>query len=147
VNWVRRIVGNPRFRFTAKLFRGFTHERNATADDERQFKEGIAPLVEAERLGALLLQFPWSCKNDEGNRAYLFGLVRRFRKYPLVLEVRHTSWNQQGIFDMLRAWGRALQYRSAAVFEIDCAGCGGGVLGRVHPAPRPLLSTVVHGKP
>jgi uncharacterized protein YecE (DUF72 family) len=108
VNWVRRIVGNPRFRFTAKLFRGFTHERNATADDERQFKEGIAPLVEAERLGALLLQFPWSCKNDEGNRAYLFGLVRRFRKYPLVLEVRHTSWNQQGIFDMLAELGVGL---------------------------------------
>jgi uncharacterized protein YecE (DUF72 family) len=108
VNWVRSIVGNPRFRFTAKLFRGFTHERNATADDERQFKEGIAPLVEAERLGALLLQFPWSCKNDEGNRAYLFGLVRRFRKYPLVLEVRHTSWNQQGIFDMLAELGVGL---------------------------------------
>jgi uncharacterized protein YecE (DUF72 family) len=103
ISWVRRISANPRFRFTAKLFRGFTHERNATADDERQFKEGIDPLVEAERLGA-----PWSCKNDEGNRAYLFALFRRFREYPLVLEVRHASWNQQGILDMLGELGIGL---------------------------------------
>ena len=49
----------------SKLWRGFTHERNATADDERQFKEGIDPL--AGWLGVLLLQFPWSCEYDEGN--------------------------------------------------------------------------------
>jgi uncharacterized protein YecE (DUF72 family) len=104
-NWVRRVGANPRFRFTAKLFRGFTHERNATADDERQFKEGIAPLAEAGRLGALLLQFPWSCRNDEGNRAYLFDLFRRFRDFPLVLEMRHASWNQPAVRDVLAELG------------------------------------------
>jgi len=104
-NWARRVGANPRFRFTAKLFRGFTHERNVTVDDERQFKEGITPLPEAGRLGALLLQFPWSCRNDEGNRAYLFDLFRRFRDFPLVLEVRHASWNQQAILDMLAELG------------------------------------------
>ncbi len=102
------VGANPRFRFTAKLFRGFTHERNASADDERHFKEGIAPLAEAERLGALLLQFPWSCKNEEGNRRYLFDLFRRFRDYPLVLEVRHASWNSQAILDMLAELGIGL---------------------------------------
>jgi uncharacterized protein YecE (DUF72 family) len=100
-NWARRVSANPRFRFTAKLWRGFTHERNATAEDERKFKGGVVPLVEAGRLGALLLQFPWSCKNDESNRAYLFDLFRRFREYPLVLEVRHASWNQPAILEML----------------------------------------------
>jgi uncharacterized protein YecE (DUF72 family) len=101
----RRVGANPRFRFTAKLFRGFTHERNATADDERQFKEGIAPLAEAGRLGALLLQFPWSFRNNEGNRAYLYDLFRRFRDFPLVLEVRHASWSQQAILNMLAELG------------------------------------------
>jgi hypothetical protein len=31
--------------------RGFTHERNANAEDERPFKDGIDPSVEAARLG------------------------------------------------------------------------------------------------
>jgi uncharacterized protein YecE (DUF72 family) len=32
--WTEHVAGNARFRFTAKLWRGFTHERNATAEDE-----------------------------------------------------------------------------------------------------------------
>jgi uncharacterized protein YecE (DUF72 family) len=107
-SWARRVEANPNFRFTAKLFRGFTHERNATEDDERQFKDGIDLLVEAGRFGALLLQFPWSCKNEERNRAYISELSRRFRDYPLVLEVRHASWNQKAIFEMLSELGMGL---------------------------------------
>jgi len=57
-----KVAENPRLRFTAKLWRGSTHERNTTPEDEIQFKQGIDPLVEAGRLGALLLQFPWSFK-------------------------------------------------------------------------------------
>jgi uncharacterized protein YecE (DUF72 family) len=62
-------------------------------------------LAEAGRLGALLLQFPWSCRNDEGNRAYLFDLFRRFRDFPLVLEMRHASWNQPAVRDVLAELG------------------------------------------
>ena len=45
--WLRKIDNAPAFRFTAKLWRGFTHERNATGKDEADFKEGAAPLLEA----------------------------------------------------------------------------------------------------
>ena len=71
IMWSKRIEPNPAFRFTAKLWRGFTHDRNATAQDEKEFKEGIAPLLEAGRLGALLLQFPWSFRNTPENREYV----------------------------------------------------------------------------
>jgi uncharacterized protein YecE (DUF72 family) len=57
-SWVARVAAHPEFRFTTKLWKGFTHERNATAADERLFKEGIEPLVNAGRRGAVLLQFP-----------------------------------------------------------------------------------------
>ncbi len=57
--WARQVEANPRFPFTAKLWRGFTHERNATRQDEKVFKAGLAPLASAGRLGALLMQFPW----------------------------------------------------------------------------------------
>src|SRR5262249_13327834 len=56
-SWVNRVESNPDFRFTAKLWRRFTHERGATHEEEKTFKAGLAPLIEANRLGALLVQF------------------------------------------------------------------------------------------
>jgi uncharacterized protein YecE (DUF72 family) len=101
-SWVKRVVANPNFVFTAKLHRVFTHERGkATTEDEREFREGTEPMLSAGKLGALLLQFPWSFKNTEDDRAYLFNLVKRFRDYPLVLEVRHASWNTPEIYETL----------------------------------------------
>lgn len=99
--WVASIAENSTFRFTAKLLHSFTHERNPASNDEKEFKEGIAPIAEANRLGALLFQFPWSFKNSPENRQYIAGLQRRFREFPLVLEVRHASWNDPGILDFL----------------------------------------------
>jgi uncharacterized protein YecE (DUF72 family) len=99
--WVRSIEHNKNFKFTAKLWRHFTHDRNATHHDEKLFKEGLNPLVEMDRLGALLVQFPWSFKNAAENRDYLAGLFMQFVEYPLVLEVRHSSWNEPEILEML----------------------------------------------
>jgi uncharacterized protein YecE (DUF72 family) len=103
--WARRVAANSNFKFTAKLWQRFTHDRNANRQEEKVFKEGLAPLVEAGRLGALLLQFPWSFKNTRENREYLGGLVVEFMEYPLVLEVRHNSWNQPETFQMLAELG------------------------------------------
>jgi uncharacterized protein YecE (DUF72 family) len=99
--WIKRIEHNKNFRFTAKLWRGFTHDRNATPADEQEFKEGASPLLQAGRLGALLLQFPWSFRNTQENRDYVLRLRERFSEYPLVLEVRHASWSEPGTLDLL----------------------------------------------
>ena len=99
--WLGRVAQNPKFRFTAKLWRGFTHDRNATTADEREFKDGLTPLLEAGRLGAVLLQFPWSFRNTPENRDYVAQLRARFLEYPLVLEVRHASWSEPGVLDIL----------------------------------------------
>jgi uncharacterized protein YecE (DUF72 family) len=99
--WLSRVQENPRFRFTAKCWRGFTHDRNGTVVDEQVFKDGLAPLVEAGRFGALLLQFPWSFRNNEENREYVARLRARFGEYPVILEVRHLSWSEPGVLDLL----------------------------------------------
>jgi len=104
-DWIRRIEHNPDFKFTAKLWQRFTHERSADRKDEKIFKECLAPLVEAGRLGALLLQFPWSFKNTKESREYLGGLIMQFVEYPLVVEVRHSSWNNPEIFQLLENLG------------------------------------------
>lgn len=92
--WAKKMEGYPRFQFTAKLNRGFTHERRLDRNEIRQFCEGIQPLVEAGRLGCLLMQFPWSFRFTRENRAYLARLSRSFGQYPLVAEIRHASWNR-----------------------------------------------------
>jgi len=106
--WCRKAAVNPEFRFTAKLYKAFTHAPGGavqptsaatlapTEKDERDVKEGIDVIVEAGRLGALLMQFPISFKNTLENRDYLTALLRRFEAYPRVIEVRHTSWNNEG---------------------------------------------------
>lgn len=104
-SWASRVHHNPNFRFTAKLWQRFTHERMASQKDEKEFKGSIGPLLEAGVLGALLVQFPWSFKNNKENREYVGGLVMQFMEFPLVLEVRHESWNQPEIYKMLHDLG------------------------------------------
>jgi uncharacterized protein YecE (DUF72 family) len=104
-DWARRVEHNPDFKFTVKLWQRFTHDRDASRQDEKTFKESLAPLISAGKLGALLMQFPWSFKNTKESREYLGGLVMQFMEYPLVLEVRHGSWNQPEVFSMLADLG------------------------------------------
>lgn len=98
--WIHQVEGKD-FQFTTKLWQRFTHDRTATSEDERVFKHGINPLAETNQLGAILLQFPWSFKNNPENRQYVSDLCKQFREYPLVLEVRHSSWNTPEILEML----------------------------------------------
>ena len=105
-SWARRVAANKKFTFTAKLNRLFTHERGkATATDEKEFRKGMEPLLKAGKLGALLLQFPWSFKNSPDDRLYLTNLLERFREYPLVVEVRHASWNNESVYEWLEERG------------------------------------------
>jgi uncharacterized protein YecE (DUF72 family) len=102
-SWAKRVQANSQFKFTAKLYRNFSHDREKVTDeDESAFKAGIGPLLEGDLLGALLLQFPYSFHYTEGNLNYLKGLAEKFREYPLVLEVRHASWDRASAYNFLR---------------------------------------------
>jgi uncharacterized protein YecE (DUF72 family) len=105
-SWVKRIAAAKDFMFTSKLHRVFTHERGkATAADEKQVRQGLDALANAGRLGVVLLQFPWSFKNTDDERLYLGKLLGQFRDYPLVLEIRHSSWNNPQIYEWLEEIG------------------------------------------
>lgn len=112
-SWVMKTAKNPDFKFTAKLWSRFTHERRDFGTDEvRLFTAGMDPLLQAGKLGAVLCQFPWSFRNDEPNRKWLDRVLDAFGAYPLVVEVRHAGWDRPEI----EAW---LDRRGVGLASID----------------------------
>ena len=101
--WLERVAHNPRFLFTAKLWQRFTHETGATQQDEAAMREGFDMLMAGEKLGAVLLQFPFSFHRTRENLAHLKTLLDRFRAYTLVVEVRHATWNHAPFYRLLAA--------------------------------------------
>jgi|HubBroStandDraft_6_1064221.scaffolds.fasta_scaffold70763_1 uncharacterized protein YecE (DUF72 family) len=118
--WIDRVAANPRFVFTAKLWQRFTHEtigKNAdaansagsaspalavaTKEDEHAVRAGFDVLRAAGKLSAVLLQFPFSFHRTPETVAQLSALLKRFADYPLVVEVRHASWQTPETFALL----------------------------------------------
>lgn len=101
-SWVRRVAANDGFRFTTKLFRGFTHDKaKPGSDDVRAFRQYLDPLMGDDRLAAVLIQFPWSFKRSSDAIAILTDLFRSFAAYPLALEVRHASFQSRDFLQFL----------------------------------------------
>jgi uncharacterized protein YecE (DUF72 family) len=108
-SWISRTAAAPHFNFTAKLLRALTHEGKANDRSiVAEWKEGVKPLVEAGKLGAVLVQFPWSFKNEPSSREYLVQLLEAFRELRPVLEFRHSSWDDEEVREMLRHFGAAV---------------------------------------
>jgi uncharacterized protein YecE (DUF72 family) len=72
------------------------------AADERAVRGGFDVLRNAGKLGAVLLQFPFSFHRTTETTVYLTSLLQRFGDYPLAVEVRHASWDDPEVFALLR---------------------------------------------
>lgn len=112
-HWAELVHDRPRFRFTAKLQQLFTHEPlsadvRAREQAVRAFHAGLEPLSAAGRLAALLVQFPWSFRHGEEERARLRFVAEHFGGLPLVLELRHRSWFEPEPLAEVRALGYTL---------------------------------------
>ena len=103
--WVERVAANTHFMFTAKMWQRFTHDANPSVEDEKLVRAGFDVLRDAGKLGAVLLQFPFSFHRTAETFAYLDGVLRRFADYPLVVEVRHATWSVLEVFELLRERG------------------------------------------
>jgi len=103
--WIERVAANPKFLFTAKLWRNFTHDDSTTAADVDLVRAGFDILQKANRLGAMLLQFPFSFHKTPETTKRLNLLLDQFGDYPLVVEVRHASWAKKEFYDLLHRRG------------------------------------------
>ena len=101
-SWARRASeSRDDFRLTLKLFRGFTHGMETTESDRTQLHRAIEPLASAGVLGGVLAQFPWSFKHTDENVKTLVELFGWIKRYRLVVEVRHASWESSDFRELL----------------------------------------------
>jgi uncharacterized protein YecE (DUF72 family) len=91
--------------FSIKANQSLTHEGERSAATCAAFHHALEPFQEAGRLGAVLFQFPFRFHATPENRAYLLGLVRSFAGLPVVVEIRHDSWDREEGRDFFRDAG------------------------------------------
>jgi uncharacterized protein YecE (DUF72 family) len=95
--WVERTP--PNFRFAVKAHGSLTHEREDPQYEP--FRQGIAPLIESGKMGAILAQFPFSFHPTPENREYLLSMREGFQDLPVVVEFRDSKWVRDETFDLL----------------------------------------------
>lgn len=100
--WARVVEDLPDFRFSVKLFAGFTHElRWPQLDVDRVF-DGLEPLLVRGRVEALLAQFPSSFVDSPESRRRLMRIARTFGTVGLQMELPHPSWRIPPLYEWLR---------------------------------------------
>jgi uncharacterized protein YecE (DUF72 family) len=106
-SWCERLANDSDFRLTVKLWRRFTHEREDAfgAAEVEQARAVPDALAKQGRLGAVLIQFPWSFRRSDESLTWIRDVARALTGLPLVLEVRHASWNAPEVFAELAELG------------------------------------------
>lgn len=93
--WVEKVSFSDDFIFEIKLHRDFTHLRQYDNAGVSAVKENLDILKDSGRLGALLIQFPYSFQMNDAAASYVSKLSETFEEYKKVIEVRHNSWNNE----------------------------------------------------
>lgn len=88
--------------FAIKLHQDFSHHGKGTVEHAASFIAAIAPIVAADKLVALLLQFPHAFDRTVRHRHYLANVVGWFEGMPLTIEFRHPSWHIAEVVDSFR---------------------------------------------
>lgn len=101
--WIKKVEVKDDFLFTFKLHQDFTHKKKYSTDQIKAVKTNLDKLNSAERLGGLLIQFPYSFLLNKENANHVKDLVEIFSEYDKFIEVRHKSWFIQRFFDFVES--------------------------------------------
>jgi uncharacterized protein YecE (DUF72 family) len=92
----------PGFLFIVKANQDMTHHRSRERSLFTTFLEAVQPLRDAGKFDGVLLQFPFSFKNETSSRSHLALLRERLPGMRLWAEFRHRSWSEKPVLDYLR---------------------------------------------
>jgi uncharacterized protein YecE (DUF72 family) len=135
------------FRFNVKAYGELTWHDRATPPREETiaaFREAMAPMRAAGKIGGLLFQFPpWYSANPE-NSAFIASLRDRFPDDIVIVEFRNTSWlaeqRREESLSLLRANGLAYSM-------VDAPQIGSGTSQKVVAATHSAMGLVrLHGR-
>ncbi|PYP91647.1 MAG: hypothetical protein DMG65_07385 [Candidatus Angelobacter sp. Gp1-AA117] len=158
-SWCNHVAGvNPNFQFTAKLTQVFTHAPEPkktsssvktikyTQKDVDEARAGFDPLMNGGRLGAVVVQFPISFRFKDkkspdplyGNWDHVLDVTNLFREYPLAVEFRDASWNDEWVI-------RELTERNVAFCNVDQPRLGNSLDGTAY-VTAPFAYLRMHGR-
>jgi uncharacterized protein YecE (DUF72 family) len=98
------------FVFSVKAHQDITHHRRGDPTPFAQFRAALSALQREDKLGAVLLQFPRSCRSTAGVHPkesiyYLEHCFKQLHELPLIVEFRSSDWITQRTLGLLREWG------------------------------------------
>lgn len=134
---VERAAG--RLEFSIKAPGALTHEGNLGDAVLLPWSDFLQPFAESGRLAAILLQFPAAFRASDTTWRFLERLCARLGPLPLVVELRHDSWDAAPALRRLTDW----QLSRAMVDQPRLPG-----LSHSGPTPRtgPIAYLRLHGR-
>jgi uncharacterized protein YecE (DUF72 family) len=91
------------FQFVFKAHRSITHERSPDSlTNCRLLCRALRPVISAGKIGGILVQFPYSFRNNEENRNYLLKLKEEIDPLPLIMEFRRLDWQTVPVYSFLQ---------------------------------------------
>jgi uncharacterized protein YecE (DUF72 family) len=96
------------FRLIIKAYRGLTHEIGPETPDQLDcFLLALKPLIEGNRFGGILVQFPYSFHRNRANLDHLRWILDRIGAFATIVEFRNRDWFQPDVWAFLRTQGAA----------------------------------------
>ena len=100
--WITKVTNSDNFIFDVKLHQDFTHKKNFDDQNIKAIRYNLDLLAKEERLGGLLIQFPYSFSFNDPAVKYIQKLKDTFPNYNCFVEVRHSSWKNKKAFEFFK---------------------------------------------
>jgi uncharacterized protein YecE (DUF72 family) len=101
-SWIEKVSDVEDFLFTIKLHQDFTHKRKFDEQNIKAVQINLDILKKSERLGGLLVQFPYSFAFNDAAAEHIRNIKEIFQNHNLYVEVRHLSWNNKCAYDIFQ---------------------------------------------
>lgn len=100
--WIKKVESTNDFVFHIKLHQDFTHKRKFDELNIKAVRYNLDQLRKSERLGGLLIQFPYSYSFDGNSIQHIQKLRDIFSDVSCFVEVRHQSWKNNRALEFFK---------------------------------------------